>query len=105
MPYGGIRIVESELPIRSELLGWSQFIELTGLHPSRIGELIDMGWLEPVLSGEDYLFRKRDVYRLRKFQRLCQDFGLSSTGGSIIVDLLERIEVLEREVRQLRRLL
>ncbi|MFO7718039.1 MAG: chaperone modulator CbpM [Thermodesulfobacteriota bacterium] len=105
MPYGGIRIEESELPIRSELLGWSQFVEFTGLHPSRIGELIEMGWLDPVVSGERYLFRKRDVYRLRKFQRLCQDFGLSATGGSIIVDLLERVEALEREVRQLRRLL
>jgi chaperone modulatory protein CbpM len=98
-------LVKSDLPSQSDLLGWSQFIELTGLHPCSLGELIEMGWIEPVRLGGSYLFAKHDVYRLRKFQRLCQDFGLSSVGGSIIVDLLERIERLEREVRQLRRLL
>jgi chaperone modulatory protein CbpM len=94
------------VPVRSELISWSQFLEQTGVHPSRLGELIELGWIEPVRTrGELYLFRVRDVYRLRKMERICRDFDLSSVGGSIIVDLLERIDALEQKVRQMERLL
>lgn len=93
------------LPDRSKLVGFNQFVELTGVHPHLLGELVEMGWVEPVMAGEEYLFRKRDVYRLSKLERICRDFGLNATGGSIIVDLLERVEFLEREVRELRRML
>jgi len=93
-------------PVRSELISWAEFIELTGLHPSRVGELIELGWIEPRMTSEDrYLFRVRDVYRLRKLERICRDFELSSIGGTIIVDLLERIEGLEKAVRELEDLL
>jgi chaperone modulatory protein CbpM len=45
------------------------------------------------------------VYRLRKLQRICDDFELPSVGGVIIVDLLERIDQLERKVSSLEKLL
>ena len=62
-----------------------------------------MGWLDPVRTvRHELLFRDRDVYRVRKFLRLCTDFELTPVGGSIIVDLLERIESLERELAGLR---
>ena len=47
------------------------------------------------------LFSGRDVYRVRKLERICCDFGLPVVGGTIIVDLLERIEELEQQVRSL----
>ncbi len=93
------------MPIRSELIPWVEFLETTGCHPSRIGELIDMGWLEPHVSAtEAYLFRVRDIYRVRKLERLCKDFEINCVGASIIVDLLERIDGLEQKVRDLERL-
>ena len=90
------------LPDRSKLVGFIQFVEMTGVHPARLGELVEMGWVEPVRAGEEYLFRMRDAYRLNKLERICRDFEVNATGGSIIVDLLERIESLERELRELR---
>ncbi len=93
---------ESKVPVRSELISWVQFLEITGCHPSRLGELIEMGWLEPVsLARDAYVFSVRDVYRVRKLERLCQDFDLTCVGASIIVDLLLRIDALERKVRDL----
>ncbi len=97
---------EEDLPIHSEYLAWAEFLELTSVHPSRLGELLELGWLTPAKTGkEEYLFSRRDVYRLRKLQRICADFDLPAVGGSIIVDLLERIDVLERKVQELDQLL
>ncbi|MFV0420642.1 chaperone modulator CbpM [Oleidesulfovibrio sp.] len=95
-----------DLPIRSEYIAWAEFIELTGIHPGRLGELVEYGWLVPVrTAGKGYLFSRVDVYRLRKLQRICDDFDLPSVGGVIIVDLLERIDHLERKVRTLEKLI
>jgi hypothetical protein len=101
-----ITIQTEELPAASELVIWSRFVELTGIHPSRLGELIELGWLCPNKTQEQcYLFHPRDVYKVSKLERLCRDFELSALAGTIIVDLLERIEELELQVRDLRRLL
>lgn len=90
------------LPIRSELVAMAELLELTAMPPSRLGELIELGWLEPVQTGADaYLFRQVDIYRIRKLERICADFELPSLGGVIIVDLLDRIDSLERRIREL----
>jgi len=95
----------SELPMKSQLIAWTQFMELTGLHPSFVGELIELGWLSPQQThGSEYLFRHRDVYRVKKLSRLCHDLDISAVGASIIVDLVERVEFLEKRVRELERL-
>jgi chaperone modulatory protein CbpM len=95
-----------DLPVKSELIAWSQFMELTGLHPLLVGELIDMGWLAPLRTvSQGYLFRVGDIYRVRKLSRLCQDLDISLSGASIIVDLVERVERLEKRVKELERLI
>ncbi|GFM35625.1 chaperone modulator CbpM [Desulfovibrio psychrotolerans] len=97
---------EEDLPIQSEYIAWAEFLELTAVHPTRLGELLELGWLNPARTGQqEYLFTRKDVYRLRKLERICTDFTLSALGGSIIVDLLERIDQLERKVQELELLL
>lgn len=101
-----IKVEHEDLPAPSELVIWSRFVELTGIHPSRLGELIELGWIFPDKTKEQYyLFHPKDVFRVSKLERLCRDFELSAMAGTIIVDLLERIETLEQQVRELRRLL
>ena len=90
----------NDLPIRSHLIAWEEFIELTDSTPERIRELMDMGWLTPMQTAESvFIFEYDDACRLRKLERLCADFELHTLGGSIIVDLLERIELLEHRLR------
>ncbi|KAB1443288.1 chaperone modulator CbpM [Pseudodesulfovibrio senegalensis] len=92
------------LPERSEKVAWAQIVEFTGITPSGMAELIELGWLEPSrTSADEYLFPCRDVLRIQKLLRLCNDLEISATGGTIIVDLMERIEELEREVEELQR--
>ncbi|MBI5519447.1 MAG: chaperone modulator CbpM [Desulfovibrio sp.] len=94
------------LPIRSELIAWARLVEMTCAEPATVVELLDMGWLEPVRTGADeQLFRVGDVYRVQKLMRLCRDLEIPSAAGSIIVDLLERVERLEQEIAELKRLL
>ncbi|MBA4356733.1 MAG: MerR family transcriptional regulator [Desulfovibrio sp.] len=96
----------NSLPIRSELIAWTQLVELTCVEPATVAELLDMGWIDPVHTrADEYLFRARDVLRIKKLMRLCRDLEISLAGGSIIVDLLERVERLEQELTELRRLL
>lgn len=96
---------DEDLPVHSEYLAWAEFIELTAVHPTRLGELLELGWITPGRAGdEEYLFTRKDVYRIRKLERICTDFNISALGGSIIVDLLERIDQLERKVAELEQL-
>lgn len=92
------------LPESSKKVSWSEVIELTSIHASRLGELIELGWIIPARTSEDlYLFELRDVYRIKKLTRICADLDVTATGGTIIVDLLERIEHLEDKLRKLER--
>lgn len=93
------------LPERSGLVAWAQLVEVTGITPTGMAELVELGWVEPARTNADeYLFRLRDVYRIQKLMRLCNDLEVTPTGASIIVDLMARIEELEREIDELKRL-
>ena len=75
------------LPAPSTVMAWEEFVEITGVAPDRLQELLALGWIETRTSATRIrMFRDADIYR----------------GGTIIVDLLERIDVLERTVRGLR---
>ena len=92
--------------IRSKLIHWSQFVQLTGINPYMLSELLEMGWVESVqTSSENYHFPVKEIFRVQKLVRICRDFELSTIGGMIIVDLLERIENQDKEIQQLRRLI
>lgn len=94
----------NDLPIRSALIVWAEFIELAGTSPESVTELVEMGWLQPTRTAEAVLiFCEQDVHRTRKLVRLAVDFELSTLGASIMVDLLERIAELEEQVRRLSR--
>lgn len=93
---------KSSLPAPSTVMAWEEFLQVTGIAPDRLQELLGLGWLETRTSAsQQYFFRDVDIYRVRKLERICCDFELPVLGGTIIVDLLERIDALERTVRRL----
>ncbi len=96
---------EPTLPAPSALVAWAQVVEIARIGPDRVAEVIELGWVEPVRSGADFLFRMDDVLRMRRLSRLCADIGLSTIAGTIVVDLIERVERLENEITELKRLL
>ncbi len=93
---------EEGLPAASNLLAEEEFLARTGLALERLHELIRLDWLNLVRTQETLLYRPADVRRARKLERLCDDFELPALGGAIIVDLLDRISILEQELKELR---
>lgn len=93
------------LPTPSDVMAIEEFIDITGISPEHLQEIIALGWIEARTgAAETQMFKDGDVYRVRKLERICGDFELPVIGGTIIVDLLERIDRLERLVQALDRL-
>jgi hypothetical protein len=62
------------------------------------------GLIETVDSETDEpLLPRRAVVQLRRMQRLRRDLGVNFTGAAIILDLVGRIEELNRELSEMHR--
>ena len=92
----------SNLPMQSHALAWDEFVELTGVPQTHLSELVELGWLTSETGPR--VFQDEDILRVRKLERICGTFELPVIGGTIIVDLLERVDKLERLVRALHQL-
>ena len=74
------------------------------LHADLVERLVSYGLLEPArtLDGAHW-FEEKDVRRLRMIQRLRDDLGIGLASLGVVLDLVERIESLQRELTALRR--
>lgn len=99
-----MKVLNSCSPAASEFVAWTEFLEQTDAPVERVRELMELGWLEPAgRAAHAVFFRRSDIYRTRKLARLCEDFEMPCVAGTIIVDLLERIDFLETRLRELER--
>jgi hypothetical protein len=76
--------------------------EATGVSRPLLTRMVRLAVLEPVSPGADE-YPADAVRRLRRLLRLRRDLGVNFVGAAILVDLLERMEALERELDRLRR--
>lgn len=75
-----------------------------GARRSLVVRLAREGLIETVDSGTDEpLLPRRAVFRLRRMQRLRRDLGVNFAGAAIILDLVGRIEELNRELAEMHR--
>jgi len=87
----------------SELVTLDVLAERTDTHPELILSYVEYGLIEPVgRRGTVLLFEVAAVARVRTIQRLRNDLGVNLPGVGVILELLERIRELERELQQLR---
>lgn len=76
--------------------------EQTGLHPTLIEHFVEYGLIEPAeRTGEQLRFDVDCVLRVRKIERLRHDLGANLASVEVILDLLDRISRLEKEVERL----
>jgi chaperone modulatory protein CbpM len=77
--------------------------ETVGARRSLIVHLAQAGLIETLDSGADEpLLPRRAVMQLRRMQRLRRDLRVNFTGAAIILDLVRRIEELNRELAEMR---
>ena len=69
-----------------------------------VARLAKQGLIETVDSGTDEpLLPRRAVVQLRRMQRLRRDLGVNFAGAAVILDLVGRIEQLNRELAEMHR--
>lgn len=87
-----------------ELLTFEVVAETVGARRSLVARLARQGLLETVESETDEpLLPRRTIITLRRMQRLRRDLGVNFIGAAIILDLVGRIELLNREVEETRK--
>jgi MerR family transcriptional regulator/heat shock protein HspR len=74
-----------------------------GVHPGFVARLVEFGLLEPVRrQGDTLRFDAAAVLRIRTIGRLRESLGINLAGISVILDLLDRIGALQRDIESLR---
>ena len=77
--------------------------ETVGARRSLIVRLAQQGLIETLESGSDEpLLPRRAVVQLRRMQRLRRDLRVNFTGAAIILDLVGRIEELNRKLAEIK---
>lgn len=80
-----------------------ELVELSRVHREIIIRMIEWGLVEPVENKPDPLFYETVVPRIWRIMRLREDLGINWTGIGVVLELLDRIEVLERELAHLKK--
>jgi hypothetical protein len=78
--------------------------ERIGARRSLVVRLARAGLIETLESESiEPLLPSHVVVKLRRMQRLRRDLGVNFNGAAVILDLVKRIEVLNRELIEIRR--
>jgi len=75
--------------------------ERYGIHPQTLRMYEREGLVNPQRVGKNRLYSERDVERIRQIQRLT-GIGVNLQGVAMILDLLERMDEMQRELDELR---
>ena len=94
-----IRVVDCDL---DQPLTIADVAEIVGARPTLISRLVRLGVLETISDeSEAPMLRSRSVLRLRRMARLRRDLGVNFAGAAVIVDLVDRIEELNRDLAEM----
>lgn len=76
----------------------SELSRLCECHLSVARRLFSVGLIEPLAAGDTPLFDRSAVVRARKALRLKRDLRLNFDAVALVMELLDRIDDLERRV-------
>lgn len=80
------------------LLTFEDVATRCGLHPDLVERLVTLGLID-FAEGYRDRFRPEVTLRVQRILRLRQDLSISYNAAGLVLDLLERIEVLEARLR------
>jgi hypothetical protein len=92
-------MVDMDDPLTCEVVA-----ERIGARRSLVVRLARAGLIETLESeSSEPLLPSHVVVQLRRMQRLRRDLGVNFSGAAVILDLVKRIELLNRELIEIRR--
>lgn len=101
--YGMVRYRCKGRPATGELVTVRELARLSRVHPEMVAQLVDWGLVEPEIREPELLFSEAVVPRIWRILRLRRDLGINLAGIGVVLELLDRIEDMEREVARLRK--
>jgi len=72
------------------------------IHPQTLRMYEKLGLVTPQRVGKNRLYSDRDIQRLRQIQRFTQEMGVNLAGVEVILQLLGRMEQMQREMDEMR---
>jgi len=89
-------------PENEACLGPAELATAAGVHPTLVLRLTELGLLEYSGSLEQPVYSAASIPHLRRMLRLRQDLGINWVGIGLVMDLLNEIAGLQREIARLR---
>lgn len=87
------------------LITTGRLAELSRIHPEIIQMMVEWGLVEPEATDPEPLFPETAVPLVWRIMRLRNDLGINWNGIGVVMNLLERIENLEREIARLKKII
>ena len=85
----------------SRRLDLESFARAAGIHPELVRRLVALGLLEPERDAAGALwFGPAQVLAMARIHRLRAGLGLNYSALGLVIDLLDRVADLERELRK-----
>jgi chaperone modulatory protein CbpM len=92
-----MKVTNSYALARPDRLGLDTYARLTGVHPELVRRLVALGLLETTPDARDGpWFDAAEVRAMARIQRLHHGLNLNYAALGVVIDLLDRIEQLER---------
>jgi len=96
------KYVEVEI-IEERLCRIEEIAKRANMSQSSVRRYVKLGLITPVNKERGcYLLKETAVSRIARIQRLKRDLGVNLSGIGIILDLLDRIENMERQLSELK---
>ncbi|HIE08476.1 MAG TPA: MerR family transcriptional regulator [Armatimonadetes bacterium] len=74
---------------------------MLNIHPQTLRMYERLGLVKPARTeGNTRLYSEADVERIRRIQFLTKELGVNLAGVEVIFDLLEKIEQMQRQMRE-----
>jgi len=98
-----VHITESIWLNASDICSFEHLIQVSGLSPDALLDLIEAGVIEPTnRDPANYFFTVDCIVIARTARRLRDDFDLDPQGLALAINLTQRIDKLEAELHRLR---
>lgn len=90
-------------PVRQRTgLSQDEFARRSGLHPDLLRRFVALGLVQATRGpGGDLIFATSELPRAARMQRLRAGLSLNYTALGLVMDLLDRIESLETDLRHI----
>ncbi len=99
---------KNDEPVQVEIVGEKLFrveeiAQRACVSESCVRRYLRLGLITPDKREKGcYLLRETSLFRIARIQRLRNDLGINLTGIGVILDLLDRIEDLDRQLSELK---